>query len=70
MVSPNDLNPGRSPRDFYGSELRRLRETVAPKLSQQALGELVYVSGAYIGQLENATRAPQLDLSVRLDTAL
>ncbi|MFI9788418.1 Scr1 family TA system antitoxin-like transcriptional regulator [Kitasatospora sp. NPDC051984] len=68
MVSPKKLDPASSPAAFYGSELRRLRENA--NLSQQALGERVFVSGAYIGQLENATRRPQLDLSRLIDKEL
>ncbi|MFD7642647.1 Scr1 family TA system antitoxin-like transcriptional regulator [Kitasatospora sp. NPDC059795] len=68
MVSPKKLDPSSSPAAFYGSELRRLRESVG--ISQQALGERVFVSGAYIGQLENATRRPQLDLSRLIDKEL
>ncbi|MCG6494945.1 helix-turn-helix transcriptional regulator [Kitasatospora sp. A2-31] len=39
-------------------------------MSQEKLGALTFVSGTYIGQLENATRTPQLDLSIRIDQAL
>ncbi|MEU8139177.1 helix-turn-helix domain-containing protein [Streptodolium elevatio] len=65
MAHPKDVDPMRSPRAFYGSELRRLRE--AAGLSQEKLGEMVICSGAYIGQIESAVRKPQLDMSVRLD---
>ncbi|MFF8770179.1 helix-turn-helix domain-containing protein [Kitasatospora sp. NPDC015120] len=70
MATPNRLPPGKTPREYYGSELRRLREAAVPKMSQDRLGALTFVSGSYIGQLENAQRAPQLDLSIRIDVAL
>ncbi|WP_255306023.1 helix-turn-helix transcriptional regulator [Streptomyces sp. Wb2n-11] len=53
---------------FFGSELKRQREAVA--LTQQQLGERVYVSGTYIGQIEAAIRKPQLDLAQRIDSEL
>lgn len=65
MAQPKDVDPTRSPRAFYGSELRRLREAAA--LSQERLGEKVFCSGAYIGQLEAAVRRPQSGLSERFD---
>ncbi|MEV4614677.1 helix-turn-helix transcriptional regulator [Kitasatospora sp. NPDC049258] len=68
MVNPRDLDPSESPRSFYGAELRRLRE--ARGLSQDALGELLFHSGAYIGYLESAARKPQKELSERLDAVL
>ncbi|WP_329367709.1 helix-turn-helix transcriptional regulator [Streptomyces sp. NBC_00669] len=68
MTQPKNLSPYASPQSFYGSELRRLRE--AAHLTQDQLGERVFCSGGYIGQLETAIRRPQLDLSQRLDATL
>ncbi|MDR3033480.1 MAG: helix-turn-helix transcriptional regulator [Kitasatospora sp.] len=68
MVSGKNLDPASSPSAFYGAEVRRLREEKG--LSQSALGELVFCSGAYLGQIEIAVRKPQADLSKRLDAAL
>lgn len=65
MTRPRELDPAESPRALYGSELRRLREEAG--LSQDRLGEKVFCSGAYIGQLEAAVRKPQLDMSKQLD---
>ncbi|MFJ3790441.1 Scr1 family TA system antitoxin-like transcriptional regulator [Kitasatospora sp. NPDC090091] len=61
-------DPSHSPRVYYGTELRRLRELAG--LSQEALGKLVFCSGGYIGQMEVAVRKPQEELSKRLDTVL
>ncbi|MER7755726.1 helix-turn-helix transcriptional regulator [Kitasatospora sp. NPDC097643] len=70
MPRPEAIPGGMTPREYYGSELRRIREAVTPKLTQEKLGALVFVSGGYIGQLEAAVRVPQLDLSQRIDEAL
>lgn len=65
MTQPKQLDPYTSPRAFYGSELRRLREEA--RMSQDQVGALVFCSGAYIGQLESAVRRPQHDISKQLD---
>ncbi|MGW3268901.1 helix-turn-helix domain-containing protein [Streptomyces sp. NPDC001056] len=54
--------------EFFGAELKRRRENAA--LTQSELGTLVFVSGGYIGQFEQAIRKPQLDVAQRLDTVL
>ncbi|MER6123154.1 helix-turn-helix transcriptional regulator [Streptomyces sp. NPDC001795] len=67
MSQPKHLDPA-SMAEFYGAELRRRREDAG--LTQGGLGELVYCSGPYIGQIEIAIRRPQLDLSERIDAVL
>lgn len=54
--------------EFFGTELKRRREDAG--ISQVELGARVFVSGAYIGQFEQAIRKPQLDIAQRIDEAL
>ncbi|MFI7098798.1 helix-turn-helix domain-containing protein [Streptomyces sp. NPDC050161] len=54
--------------EFFGAELKRRRENAS--LTQDALGALVFVSGGYIGQFEQAIRKPQLDVAIRIDEVL
>ncbi|MEU5957528.1 helix-turn-helix transcriptional regulator [Streptomyces sp. NPDC047525] len=68
MPNSKDLDPTKSPWDFFGNRLRRLRE--AKGLSQGDLGGLVFQSHAYISQLETAARIPELELVERIDAAL
>ena len=68
VADPKTLDPFQSPDAYYGSELRRLREEA--QLSQERLGALVFISGAYVGQIETAIRRPRVDLSIRFDAAL
>ncbi|MFE2475526.1 Scr1 family TA system antitoxin-like transcriptional regulator [Streptomyces sp. NPDC059389] len=68
MANIRDLDPSASPLDYYGSELRRLRE--AAHLKQAALGEIVFCTASLIGQVETARKVPTRDFSERLDAAL
>ncbi|MGR4878904.1 Scr1 family TA system antitoxin-like transcriptional regulator [Streptomyces sp. LARHCF249] len=68
MVQARDLDPSASPLDYYGYELRRLRE--AAGLKQQQLGDVIYCTGSLIGQVENTKRVPTRDFSERVDAAL
>ncbi|MFI6560893.1 Scr1 family TA system antitoxin-like transcriptional regulator [Streptomyces sp. NPDC050534] len=54
--------------EFFGTELKRRRE--AAGFTQADLGSRVFVSGAYIGQFEQAIRKPQLDIASRIDEIL
>lgn len=68
MVNIRDLDPGASPLDYYGSELRRLREDAG--LKQAALGSIIFCTGSLIGQIETARKVPTRDFSERVDAAL
>ncbi|WP_406367198.1 helix-turn-helix transcriptional regulator [Streptomyces sp. NBC_01546] len=68
MVGVRDLDPSASPLDYYGYELRRLRE--AAGLKQQQLGDIIYCTGSLIGQVENTKRVLTRDFSERVDAAL
>ncbi|AWZ06167.1 MULTISPECIES: helix-turn-helix transcriptional regulator [unclassified Streptomyces] len=68
MVNIRSLDPSASPLDYYGSELRRLRE--AAGLKQGQLGDIIFCAGSLIGQIETARKVPTRDFSERLDAAL
>ncbi|MEU7578499.1 helix-turn-helix transcriptional regulator [Streptomyces sp. NPDC041068] len=68
MVNVRDLDPSASPLDYYGSELRRLRE--AAGLKQGQLGGCIFVTASLIGQIETAKKVPTRDFSERVDAAL
>lgn len=57
-----------SPKDLVGDELRHARERAG--LTQQALGERLFVSGSYVGQMEAGTRRILPDMALRLDEEL
>jgi transcriptional regulator with XRE-family HTH domain len=64
----NVLDPGASPLDYYGFELRRLRE--AAGLTQRQLGDILNYTGSLVGQIETARKVPTPEFSERLDAAL
>lgn len=68
MPGPRKLDPSSSPRALLGAELRHRRERA--DLSQTELGELLYVSGSFIGQLENGYRRMQMDQAIKFDEIL
>ncbi|MFD5819988.1 Scr1 family TA system antitoxin-like transcriptional regulator [Streptomyces sp. NPDC127038] len=68
MPGPKDLDPSASPRAMIGAELRHARENAG--LSQSELGEPLFVSGSFIGQLESGTRRLQLEYAVQMDEIL
>ncbi|MBT2479798.1 helix-turn-helix transcriptional regulator [Streptomyces sp. ISL-94] len=68
MVNIRELDPSASPLDYYGSELRRLREEA--RLKQGALGGIIFCTGSLIGQIETARKVPTRDFSERVDAAL
>ncbi|MFI9393550.1 Scr1 family TA system antitoxin-like transcriptional regulator [Streptomyces bauhiniae] len=68
MPGPKDLDPSSSPRAMIGAELRHARERKG--LSQEQLGQVLFVSGSFICQLEAGTRRMQPEYARMLDEAL
>ncbi|MFE0799073.1 helix-turn-helix domain-containing protein [Streptomyces sp. NPDC058812] len=68
MTHVNVLDPGASPLDYYGFELRRHRE--AAGLTQRQLGDIVNYTGSLVGQIETARKLPTPEFSERVDAAL
>lgn len=68
MANVQSLDPSASPLDYYGWELRRLRE--AAGLNQGQLGEIIFCTGSLIGQIETTKKIPTRDFSERVDAAL
>ncbi|MFF1742002.1 helix-turn-helix domain-containing protein [Streptomyces mirabilis] len=68
MAGPKDLDPSSSPRALLGAELRHARENAG--LSQDELGQPLFVSGSFIGQLEAGTRRMHLEYARQIDEIL
>ncbi|MEV0036143.1 helix-turn-helix transcriptional regulator [Streptomyces sp. NPDC050804] len=68
MKNTRELDPSASPLDYYGSELRRLRE--AAGLTQRQLGDIIFCTGSLIGQVETTHKLPTRQFSESVDAAL
>ncbi|MFD8148072.1 helix-turn-helix domain-containing protein [Streptomyces sp. NPDC059708] len=68
MAKPKDEKAAQSPEEFAREELRRHRE--AAGLTQEGLGERIFVSGSYVGQMESGARRLRPELAVLIDKEL
>ncbi|MET9759305.1 helix-turn-helix transcriptional regulator [Streptomyces sp. NPDC006372] len=68
MPNIRRLDPTASPLDYFGSELRRFRESAG--LSQKELGDCIFCTGSLVGQIETAHKVPTREFAERADAAL
>ncbi|MEU9148428.1 helix-turn-helix transcriptional regulator [Streptomyces sp. NPDC048349] len=67
MGKPKDQAGAQTPEEFARDELRRHRE--AAGLTQEGLGERIFTSGAYVGQMECGTRRLRPEIAELIDRA-
>ncbi|WP_405531888.1 helix-turn-helix transcriptional regulator [Streptomyces avidinii] len=65
MAKQKDLGGAQAPEEFAREELRRHRE--AAGLTQDGLGERIFTSGAYVGQMECGTRRLRPEIAELID---
>lgn len=68
MPNIQTLDPSASPLNYFGSELRRVREALG--LKQAQLGAMLYCTGSLIGQIETTKKVPTREFAEALDQAL
>lgn len=57
MPPSNDLDPGGSPKQFFGAELRLRREELG--MSQDEVGAAIQYDGSYVSAVERGKRFPK-----------
>nr|WSW46348.1 helix-turn-helix transcriptional regulator [Streptomyces sp. NBC_01001] len=68
MAKPKSQDGAQTPDEFAREELRRHRE--AAGLTQEGLGERIFTSGAYVGQMECGTRRLRPEIAELIDREL
>ena len=63
-------NHGRSQAEEFGRRVRRQRESLTPRLSQEALADRAGVHRTYVGHLERGEVNPTLWNIIRVAAAL
>ncbi|KOU83467.1 helix-turn-helix domain-containing protein [Streptomyces sp. CH8.1] len=68
MARPNDEGGAQTPEEFAREELRRHREVAG--LTQDGLGERIFTTGSYVGQMENGQRRLRPEIAALIDKEL